>query len=126
MTFRTAVTRRLKSIEGVARVYERVRGVDRKISVRGTEICFRAGPGEYTETTGVDSSGRYEGPFLDRLALSLASTPNAVFFDVGGGAGLDSLVANAFGAKDIHIFEPNVQALAFIRKNLRRIPHHLV
>lgn len=43
----------------------------------------------------------------------------------GGGAGVDSLVASAFGA-DLHIFEPAPLALAFLRRNLRNTPHAIV
>ena len=106
-------------------VYVLLRGERRTIRVGDRAFRLLSGPGEYTRETGLDDEGHYEGPFMAKMAEELAKTPNAVFFDVGGGIGLFSLMAHGFGVRQLHVFEPNDLALVFMKRNLSSVPHRL-
>src|SRR5947207_12078071 len=62
---------------------------------------------------------------MRRLTDAIARHGHAVFFDVGGAVGLESLVASGYGAREIHVFEPDRTALVFLRRNLRGIDYRL-
>ena len=128
---RQRVRRAATSSPALTPLFARLRGIHRRtLQVKGRPISFVSGPREFTPPTGVDRDGRYEGPFVDRLADSIAAGAAAaregVFFDVGGQVGFDTLLAHTFGARQLHIFEPDPLAQFFIERNLADVPHVLV
>lgn len=84
-TLREFVGNVARSSRAYSRAYVALRGVPRTLTVAGKTIHFETGPGEYNRSCGIDVDGVFEGPFLERLAASIAEQRNAVYFDVGGG-----------------------------------------
>ncbi|MSP59296.1 MAG: hypothetical protein EXR72_02965 [Myxococcales bacterium] len=104
----------------------RARGIKQPtLMVKGKRFSIVCGPREFRAPWGVDREGCYEGPFVERMVEEVEKHGQAVFFDVGGAVGFDALVADAFGAKDIHVFEPSPLAIFFLKQNLRGVRHTL-